>query len=265
MISVHLHVFQWTVPLSVPLQVGSTSVVSTDLYSVFCLHVFSWFAAHLIIKYVFLILAVHLWCLHYDLPFAVFSFVFPCMQLLSLMTARSANVVWQQSVTIVRHNKSIMNQGLVILITHLCRPARCWDTGGARGTSSSPTPQETQHDSFPEVRKVCLLLPSDSNESGTSVDRQTHKVRFILEAKDQTEGKSDLKRTPSQIWSLGPTIPTVFSKVLALRRIEWRSKQSKTHWCVWSQDCTEIHLSRGHLKQPPKNGFDLFCKTYQTV
>lgn len=34
--------------------------------------------------------------------------------------------------------------------------------------SSSPIPQETLHDSFPEVNRVCLLLPSASKERGTS-------------------------------------------------------------------------------------------------
>lgn len=40
--------------------------------------------------------------------------------------------------------------------------------GGASGTPSSPTPHETQQESFPEVNSVCLLLPSASKESGTS-------------------------------------------------------------------------------------------------
>lgn len=51
---------------------------------------------------------------------------------------------------------------------YLCMPPGCWEIGGESGTSSSPIPQDTQHDSFPEVNRVCLLLPSASKERGTS-------------------------------------------------------------------------------------------------
>lgn len=60
---------------------------------------------------------------------------------------------------------------------HLCKPPGCWDTGGASGTSSSPIPQETQQDSFPEVNRVCLLLPSASKERGTSDESHKEKDR----------------------------------------------------------------------------------------
>lgn len=59
---------------------------------------------------------------------------------------------------------------------YLCMPAAFLFTGGASGTPSSLTPQEAQHDTFPEVSSVWLLLPSGSKDTGTSAE--TERVRL---------------------------------------------------------------------------------------
>lgn len=51
-------------------------------------------------------------------------------------------------------------------------PVFCWDTGGTKGIPFSPTAQETLLDTFPEVIKVILLLPSASNEKDTPIKGQ---------------------------------------------------------------------------------------------
>lgn len=55
---------------------------------------------------------------------------------------------------------------------YLGMPVFCWDTGGIKGIPFSPTAQETLLDTFPEVIKVILLLPSASNEKDTPIKEE---------------------------------------------------------------------------------------------
>ena len=70
---------------------------------------------------------------------------------------------------------------------YLCMPPGCCDTGGASGTSSSPIPQETQHDTLPEVSRVCLLLPSASKERGMSDEAYREHERQMRDRRTGTE------------------------------------------------------------------------------
>lgn len=63
-----------------------------------------------------------------------------------------------------------------ILSYHLGMPVFCWDRGGIKGIPFSPTAQETLLDTFPEVIKVILLLPSASNEKDTPIKGEKSKV-----------------------------------------------------------------------------------------